>query len=670
MSNSVETHRADSLSQKWLNPFSIGLALLALYAGFNSLWNLASGARSEYYAAIAKSMSLSFSNWFFGAFDPAGSVTLDKIPGSYWVPAIFVKIFGFSTWAVDAPNAMAVIAAAIITVFAVRRLGGNTAGLIAGFVVATTPVLVAVSRANQPQSFFVLALALALLATTKALQTGRRKHLIFVGLYVALGFNFYMLEAWAVWPALIVGWLLLNKKQFRSKTFVVKLVDLAIAGSISVSASIIWPLVVWLVPASSRPFIGGTYHNNPFEMIFGYNGLGRFGATAESAGSSYQTFTPPFAGDPSSFRFFNDQLSGQIAWLLPTALVAVVVLWFTKTSRVVLATLATWFLTFAVMFSAVAGMHQFYTSALAIPVAALVGLAVAEAHRVRLAWGQIALVTSASSTAFFIAGRFWDYFGWVSFVQAFVVLIAIAFFVLKSSKFVRMSAALTAAALLLTPAVWASDAMNHPSSINPAAGAESAMGGGVGGPAGMPGAGGQGGPAGMPGFGGQGGPAGMPGFGPKGGGKVGGNPASDVNTSLVTFLKTNAATSKYQVAMFGGLAAAPYVTGTDLSVLPIGGFSGTDATPTLPAFKKMVSSGQLKYVLGASGGMGGGMGPGTNANSQNLETTSSQIDSWVSENCQTVDYLDASSVSNDASNGIANFFGGDQNPVLYSCKAN
>jgi 4-amino-4-deoxy-L-arabinose transferase-like glycosyltransferase len=128
------------------------------------------------------------------------------------VPAIFVKIFGFSTWAVDAPNALAVVAAVIITVFAVRGVSGNFAGLLAGAVVATTPVLVAVSRSNQPQSFFILALALALWASLKALRSGRRRDLVMAGLFVALGFNFYMLEAWAVWPALIVGWLTLSPK--------------------------------------------------------------------------------------------------------------------------------------------------------------------------------------------------------------------------------------------------------------------------------------------------------------------------------------------------------------------------------------------------------------------------------------------------------------------------
>ena len=177
----------------------------------------------------------------------------------------------------------------------------------------------------------------------------------------------------------------------------------------------------------------------------------------------------------------------------------------------------------------------------------------------------------------------------------------------------------------------------------------------------MPGMGGSGGPAGMPGKGGPG--VGAPGFG--------GDPLSAVNSDLIAFLKANASESKYQVAMFGGLSAAPYITNTDLSVLPIGGFSGSDPTPTVGEFEKLVMSAQLKYVLaGGMGGMGGGMG-GMGSGGTTTETASSQIDTWVSSYCQTVDYLSsASSNSSDQGNstGMPSFFGDDQNPVLYKCK--
>ena len=143
---------------------------LSLGAALIYLLDLAKGQRSEYYAAIATAMSKNFSNLFFGTLDPGGSVTLDKIPGSYWIPAIFVKIFGFSTWAVNAPNAFATVGTVIVVAITINNLYGKTAGLIAGAIFATTPIVAAVARSNQPQSYFLLTLSLSAWAAVKALQ--------------------------------------------------------------------------------------------------------------------------------------------------------------------------------------------------------------------------------------------------------------------------------------------------------------------------------------------------------------------------------------------------------------------------------------------------------------------------------------------------------------------
>ena len=109
--------------RNWL----ISLTILALSSATLTFWKLAEVSRSEYYAAIAKSMSLSWSNFLFGAIDPAGNVTLDKIPGSYWVPALFARIFGFSTWSITAPNALAAVGTVVVVAVTVRNLYGRTA---------------------------------------------------------------------------------------------------------------------------------------------------------------------------------------------------------------------------------------------------------------------------------------------------------------------------------------------------------------------------------------------------------------------------------------------------------------------------------------------------------------------------------------------------------------
>ena len=277
------------------NAYHFGLLLLTLFSSFTTFYGLAKSQRSEYYASIAMSMSKNLGNFFFGAIDPAGTVTLDKIPGSYWLPAIFVRLFGFSTWAILAPNALLTIGFVLVVAAIGKRLYGSRAGLIAGAIAATTPIVIAVGRANQPQSAFLFTLALSALWAIKALQSQSRRDLVITGLFIALAFHAYMLEAWALWPAIIVAWL------FTSQSLSKKLIDLLIAGTTSLLASLTWVFVAWFVPASHRPYIGGTYHNNPFEMVFGYNGLGRFSATTQALSSAtddpnFRSFTPPFGG--------------------------------------------------------------------------------------------------------------------------------------------------------------------------------------------------------------------------------------------------------------------------------------------------------------------------------------------------------------------------------------
>ncbi|WP_448656939.1 ArnT family glycosyltransferase [Microbacterium lacticum] len=273
----VAAHRrVDPFAWALLAPAVLTLALTAWGVG---------GSMSEYYASIALSMSKSWPNFFFGAVDPAGTVTLDKIPGSFWIPALSARLFGFSPATVILPNALAAAAATVITAITARRWAGRTAGIVAGLVVATTPILVAVARSNQPETFFVLALALTAWAATKALERRSLGWLVLAGVFIAAGFQTYMLESWAVWPALAAAYLCTRQSWPR------RLAHVAIAGATSLVLSLGWIIVVALIPASQRPYIGSTLSNSPWEMVFGYNGLGRFGSSTAD-GDAYRSFTP------------------------------------------------------------------------------------------------------------------------------------------------------------------------------------------------------------------------------------------------------------------------------------------------------------------------------------------------------------------------------------------
>ncbi|WP_191966599.1 ArnT family glycosyltransferase [Microbacterium testaceum] len=626
--------------------WTVGLIAIGLVALVLTGWQVWAGAPSEYYASIALSMSRSWSNFFFGAVDPAGTVTLDKIPGSFWIPALFVKAFGYSTWAVILPNALAAVAAALITAVAARRVAGERAGLIAGAVVAVTPILVAVARSNQPETFFVLGLSFTAWAAVRAVQAGSLGWLVAAGAFIGLSFQFYELEAWAVWPALAAAYL------FTRQSWARRIGHLALAGAVSLAASLWWVAIVSLIPADSRPYIGSTLSNNPWEMVFGYNGLGRFAATADSG--AYESFTPPFSGEPGILRLFNAQLAGQIAWLIPAAIVGLVVLWVLRFSRPLTVLLTVWLATFAAMFSAVAGMHQFYTAALAIPLALVVGAALAVAHRAGRVWPQISIVAVAGATALGIGLATGGYSIPVSIAQAVVAVLAIA---LLSTRHRGRPVATVAlmVGLLLTPAVWSAVTVAHPSSTNPVAGgsnATSGFGGGFGGRGsgggdlggGMPsgGRGSQGlgaapGGGAAPGFGqaSGGSPSGRTrgetGGGPTGFGGFGGPGGGGDSSALVSWLQARSTGSTYLAATFGAQSAAQLIIASGGgSFLPIGGFNGTDKVPTLEAFTAMVDAGEVRYVIG-----GDQRGGGTSMAAAATTTASSQIRTWVTQHCAT-----------------------------------
>jgi len=641
-----------------------GLIAVGALALFLTGWQVWAGAPSEYYASIALSMSRSWSNFFFGAVDPAGTVTLDKIPGSFWIPALFVRVFGYSAWTVILPNALAATAAAVITAVAGRRLAGVRAGLLAGAIVAVTPILVAVSRSNQPESFFVLGLALTAWASVRAVQARSVGWLVVAGAFVGLSFQFYMLEAWAVWPALAAAYLCTRQSWAR------RILHLAVAGAVSLAASLWWVAIVSLIPSGSRPYIGSTIGDNPWEMVFGYNGLGRFTATSDS--STYESFTPPFSGDPGILRLFNAQLAGQIAWLIPAAILGIVMLWLLRFPRPLTVLLTVWTVTFAAMFSTVAGMHQFYTAALAVPLALVVAVALAAAHRAGKVWPRVAIVGVAGLTAVVIGFSYGGYSIPVSLVQAAAAAAAIVLLLSRHRARV-VTTVVTVIGLLLTPAVWSAVTIAHPSSINPVAGGVSEMSAGGFGGAGR-GPGGQGAGArfdggSMPGGaqgGGQNGPQGagsrngsgaggaqtVPGTGRSGatqgfGGQAGMSRGAD--TELVAWLQSHDTGSTYVAAAFGAQQAASLILATDgASILPIGGFNGSDDVPTLDRFISLVQSGQLRYVIGgedrgagagatgfgAPGGTGGGgTGGSGSGRATTTDTASAQIRQWVEQNC-------------------------------------
>jgi 4-amino-4-deoxy-L-arabinose transferase-like glycosyltransferase len=77
-------------------------------------------------------------------------------------------------------------------------------------------------------------------------------------------------------------------------------------------------------------------------------------------------------------------------------------------------------------------------------------------------------------------------------------------------------------------------------------------------------------------------------------------------------------------AAVGSNSAAGYQLATQEPVMAIGGFNGSDPSPTLAQFQAYVAAGEIHYFIGSGSGLGGG-GGGLSATGN----TSSQIASWV-----------------------------------------
>jgi len=265
-----------------------GIAVAAL-AAVLYLWKLdANGYANTYYAAAVKSMSVSWKAFFYGAIDPGSFITVDKPPAALWVQALSVRVFGFNSWAMLAPEALAGVASVVVLYAMVAKRFGTVAGTVAGFALATSPITAAVMRDNNPDALLVLLLVLAGWAGLEATERGSWRWALASAAIVGVAFNVKMLQAYLVVPPLAVVYALAAPVSLRAR-----FVHLAGAFAVLLAVSASWMAVVDSIPAADRPYIGGSENNTVRDLVFGYNGLGRiFGEQRGPGGNAGQ---PPFA---------------------------------------------------------------------------------------------------------------------------------------------------------------------------------------------------------------------------------------------------------------------------------------------------------------------------------------------------------------------------------------
>jgi 4-amino-4-deoxy-L-arabinose transferase-like glycosyltransferase len=258
----------------------VALGAIIVVAGLAYAWGADRQVLEVYYAASVRSMSASWHDFLFGAFDPAGTITLDKLPGSFWVQALSVRVLGLHTWAIVLPQVVEGVATVLALYVVVRRHAGTLAGLLAAALLAISPATVALDRGNVADSLLILLMVLAADATVRATASGRLRTLLLAGALVGLAFQAKMIEAWALLPALAAMYLLAAPGARRRR-----LGQLAAAGAIAAIVSLSWMTFVTLVPSHDRPYIDGSRHNSIYQQVFDYNGFGRLDAPLAGAGN-------------------------------------------------------------------------------------------------------------------------------------------------------------------------------------------------------------------------------------------------------------------------------------------------------------------------------------------------------------------------------------------------
>ncbi|WP_225095271.1 glycosyltransferase family 39 protein [Streptomyces sp. CoH27] len=542
------------------------LAGICLLAAVLCLWGLQHSTYHAFYASAVRSMTDSPADFFYGAFDPAGSITLDKLPGFLWPQALSALVFGFHPWALVLPQALEMVGCVLLLHVLVRRWAGVGAGLLAAAFLTLTPVTVGLGRSVTEDAPFVLILLLAAEATWRAAERGRPRTLLLAGTWVGLAFQCKMLEAWAVLPALAATYLVAAPAAARRR-----IAHVALAGAVTVAVSVSWMLVAALTPAGSRPYLDGTTNDSPFALVVGYNFLTRFhvvgdiaagtGSIAVSRMARAGHEAGPGMGD-SVWKMIAPGLASQTGWLYPLAALGlaggIVALRRRRPARTDrqltgLVLWGSWFLTFFAVFSfgSVTG-HTYYMGVVAVAVAALAAAGFVQARRSRVLLPAVLAVNVVWCVS--LALRYRHFETWAAPCAAALALVAVALAALR-----RPAALATGlAAVLLIPAVWSASALslryNQPGSL------------------------------------GRVGPTSVRGGSPR-------FTLAPEQRRLLAYLTAHRGGARYLAAVSGWESTAPYVIAADAPLLPMGGYTGQVPFPQPAAFRTLVDTGRLRYVL-------------------------------------------------------------------------
>ena len=641
----------------WARPALLGIAAFAalLYAR-----NIANAGFEGFYSVAVKSMSVSWKAFLYGAFDPKATITLDKLAGSFVPQAISARIFGFHAWSLALPQVIEGVISVLVMYRVVRRWAGPEAGLLASGIFALTPVCVSMFGHSMEDGLLTMCLVLAADSCQRAMIEGRLRSLLWAAFWVGVGFQAKMMQAWIVLPALAAGYLAVSSRYGAPLPVKRRLRDAGLAGAACLAVSLSWIALYTLTPAHDRPYIDGSTNNSAVSMVFGYNGLERFGmsfpgSVASMFGGNRNAHVTgpmgellrdlPAAGMRSGggwTKLAGSEFGPQIGWLFPLAFLALAcgLLWSWQDSRrystgsIAQSTRSgdvnhaidpsgggdpseynpsgfvmwgVWLVGFGFVFSAMKMIpHTAYVASLAPSLAALSGAGIVMFWRGyaaggRRGWMLPVAVAAELAWSAWLWRSYRDFLPVIRWAIISAGLAAIAIMVIMKLGGNRVRPALVtlgvlgsmagAAAMVAAPAAWAGSALDaryDGNEMNAIAGPAPERGG----------------------FGH------LPvtvqkmfGLNTRHGGGMGGwGGTSTVLTGaqrgIYDYVTANRDGAEYLMATQSWSQAAPYILATGKEVLPVGGFSGSVPSPTLPHVRRLIAAGQLRFFLLGEQGSG------------------------------------------------------------------
>lgn len=618
--------RASAMRQHFLTLLPLLTATAVLYS-----WNLATSGYSDYYSTAAKSMSVSWKAFFFGAFDPQSSITLDKLSGFLIPQALSARIFGFSSWSLALPQVLEGLVTIAAAYYVFARWGGRLGAVIGAVVLASAPLMVSMFSHGMEDAMLTMFTTLALAAWQRAIDSGRPGWLLVSGAMVGLGFQAKMAQAWLVLPALCIAYLWVSRRPLLKK-----LRDLAWCAIVATVVSFSWMTAMALVPPAQRPYFDGTTNNNIFSMVLGYNGIDRFFRNAvpgalpgdplfHPVGNAAIVGSVPGLIGHTPLKFFVPQYATQIGWMFPLAAAGAIlgIVWLrtrrrtgsTEGLRTGIIVCSALLVTVGAVLSVMSLPHTAYLAALMVPIAGLAGIgAVLLIRTLRersiLRFALPAALAIQTAWCLVLLASFPEFAAALSLPVAVLGFVGAAILTVTALRPVLRRRLLTAASAvgvtgaLLTPAIWTL------STLNPAyAGtADDAYGG--------------------------------PQVAVVAARKLvrhapygigldsdrGVQPTESIEASAFAFAVQRSGTNRWALATDSWRSAAPLILRGQTRVLPLGGYTSRVPSPTPSAMHALVDSGRLRFVL---------LTPAT-AKTGVYNPNLAAISSWVRSRCRIV----------------------------------